>query len=77
MKPTLIIGVKSIEKLFAQNSNPKQYNFQGNCHHCGCSVEVEITKTSIGYGMLGGVLYEPNPQNFLALCEACYEKTLK
>ena len=77
MKPALIIGVESLEKLFEQNSNPEQYNFHCNCHHCGCSVEVEITKTSVGYGMSGGVLYETNPQNFLGLCVDCYEKTIE
>jgi hypothetical protein len=69
----MIIGVESLDKMFARNDAASHCTYEGKCYSCGCDVEVEITKTSGGYGLQGGALYEPNPQNLLVLCKDCYE----
>jgi hypothetical protein len=45
----------------------------GNCHKCKRDAEISITKTSGGYGFLGGLLYERSPCQILMLCCDCYE----
>jgi len=69
-----IVGVASLTKMFEQIENPETCCFQGKCHFCGRLVNIEISKTSGGYGLLGGVLYEPDRENFIALCGDCYGK---
>lgn len=73
----MIIKVESLDRMFAQINNSNHRNYRGRCHNCRCDVEVEITKTAGGYGLLGGVLFEADPQNFLILCADCYEKSGK
>ena len=73
----MIIKVESLDRMFEQIHSSNHCNYRGRCHNCGCDVEVEITKIAGGYGLLGGVLFEPNPKNFLILCADCYEKSGK
>ena len=70
----MIISVEALDRMFEENSNQKQQIYRGECHDCGCAVKIEISKTSVGYGLLGGVLCAPNPQELFALCPDCYEK---
>ena len=73
-KPSCVIGTESLKRLFEQNNNPEICTHRGKCYICGCSVRIEIAKTSGGYGLLGGILYEPDHENYIALCVGCYEK---
>ena len=68
----MVIGIKSLNKLFEKNNNPKHCHFKGRCHSCGCDVEVKITRTSGGYGFSGGALCEPKQQKISLLCFSCY-----
>ena len=72
-----VITLESINKIFEQNKNPATFTLQGRCDVCGCSLKIEITKTSGGYGLLGGMLCEPDTENYIALCVGCYEKSGK
>jgi hypothetical protein len=71
----MVIRVESLDSMFGHNIPAKHLSYEGACHNCGHDVEVEITKTVGGYGLLGGVLYESNPNKFLLLCGRCFEKT--
>ena len=73
----LIVSIEALNKIFDQHTDMEQHIHQGNCDDCGCAIKIEISKTSGGYGMLGGVLCEPSPQNIVARCTDCYEKTLE
>lgn len=70
----MIVGIETLKKMAEQNNNAKKFSYECLCHHCGCDVEIKITKTSGGYGLQGGVLYQPNDGNLLALCVDCYLK---
>ena len=70
----MIVKVDSLNKMFKHNNNERQVHFESTCYNCGCDVKIEIAKTSAGYGFLGGVLYEANPQSFLVRCVHCYKK---
>jgi hypothetical protein len=69
-----MIEVESINEIFEQHNVSCHYQYNGICHNCRCSVEIEITKTSGGYGLNGGILYESNPDKFLVQCLDCHEK---
>ena len=71
--PESIIGIDSLNKIFERNKHPKTCTYRGDCNICGCSLKIEIAKTSGGYGLNGGVLYEPDPERYVALCIDCYE----
>ena len=66
-----IVTIDSLKKIFEQNQNPPTYTYEGKCDRCGCHVIVKIDKTSGGYGLLGGILCESNPENYLVLCIGC------
>ena len=72
--PRSIIRIESLNRLFERNDNPHTYTYRGKCQTCGSSTNIEISKTSGGYGLLGGVLYETGLDNLIALCARCYDK---
>lgn len=69
-----MVTLESLKKIFEQNDNPTTYTYQGKCNMCGCHVSVRIEKTSGGYGLIGGLLYESYPENYFVLCLGCSEK---
>ena len=72
-----VITLASLNRFFEQNKNPATCTYRDRCNICGCLVKIEITKTSGGYGLLGGMLYEPDTENYISLCVGCYEKSGK
>ena len=74
MAPKSIIKVESLNKLFERNNNPHTCTYRGKCQTCNSSMNIEISKTSGGYGLLGGVLYESDHEKYVALCNDCYKK---
>lgn len=44
------------------------------CSDCGCDVTIEIHKTSGGFGLQGGVLYDID-EVIVAKCDECYRKS--
>ena len=71
----MLITVESLDRIFERHNTTNNINYKGKCHNCGCDVEVEITKTSGGYGLQGGVLYGSNPENLIFQCCDCHVKT--
>ena len=74
INPDSVIGIGSLNKMFEQSKDLECCTHRGNCHLCGCLLEIQIVKTSGGYGLLGGVLYEPDPEKYVGLCIDCYER---
>jgi hypothetical protein len=66
--------VESLKKIFEHHNNANEFSYEGNCHKCGCHTKVKITKTSGGYGLQGGVLFEQLSRNILILCSECIKK---
>jgi len=73
-KSNWIIGVESLNRMFAQRKNPTTITYRDTCHICGSLTKIEISKTSGGYGLLGGIVYEPEPDTVFVLCVGCHEK---
>ena len=70
----MIIKVESLDRIFEQHNTANHFSYQGKRHNCGCNVEVEITKTSCGYGLQGGVLCGSNPEDISVCCLDCHQK---
>lgn len=72
-----LIKTESLNQIFEKNKVPETYTYTGKCSACEGFVKIEITRTSGGYGLFGGILYETIPEKYIALCINCYEKMEK
>lgn len=68
----MLIGLARLKKFFADTSVNGIVKSRHNCIDCGIRVEVEVHKSSGGYGFLGGALYELGDCLY-ARCTDCYE----
>ncbi len=71
------IGIKRIDKLFADNFITKSMVVTGKCHICGTRKEIEIVRTSGGYGLNGGLLQEVKQSLITVVCLPCYNSSPK
>lgn len=74
------LSIQILNKIFEQKPNNGTIHYDGKCYYCGHETEISITKTSSGYGLLGGVIFKSNPDEFLLECDHCYnniDNTLK
>jgi len=71
----MIIKVETLNRIFERKNNAGDFSIEGKCNHCECDTKVEITRTTCGYGLQGGVLYESNTRNWPILCSGCFNKT--
>jgi len=69
-----LIELERLNKIFADGTKSKQ--FDAKCSCCGCDVHIRITRTSGGFGFLGGVLYETDTDQYLAKCTHCYKANI-
>ena len=69
-----MIGAEKLHKLFDENPNKSVIGFEGSCHDCGRDVKVDVSLTLEGFMILGGAVYEPQPEQYFTKCDACYKK---
>ena len=72
MKPKLV-SLDTLIKLFGDNTPDRPVIINKTCSECGCDIEIELNKTSGGFGLQGGILIELNG-HIAADCPKCYEK---
>lgn len=70
-----MIKIESLNCMWNQFKIAHHFKYIGKCSNCGSDVQIEITKTSGGYGFLGGVFCESYSKAPIALCEDCYKKS--
>ena len=61
--------------MFETNPEKSKIVLKEKCSECGSYTIIEITPTSGGFGLQGGVLFKCSPDKYIAKCPACY-KTL-
>ena len=70
-----IVSLETLDNFFHSPAFGKRLEFRNvECVRCGSIVNIEVEKTSAGYGFLNGIVYEPFGDKFLAQCDACREK---
>jgi DNA-directed RNA polymerase subunit RPC12/RpoP len=69
--------IEILRKMFKANPENSGIVLKEKCSDCGREIIIEITPTSVGFGMMGGALFKSSTDKYSAKCPACYEKTLK
>ena len=69
--------IKILKKMFEANPEESTIVLKEKCSDCGRETIIEITPTSAGFGMQGGVLFKSSTDKFIAKCPACYQANPK
>ena len=69
--------IEILRKMFKANPEKSTIVLKDKCSDCGCNTIIEITPTSGGYGLQGGVLFKSSTDNYIAKCPDCYENNFK
>ena len=73
-----VIGmIEILRKMFEANPEKSTIVLKDKCSDCGRETIIEITPTSVGFGMQGGVLFKYSTDKYIARCPACYEANPK
>ena len=67
--------IQILRKMFEDSPEKSTNVLSGKCSDCGCKTILEITPTSGGFGIQGGVLYKSTNGNFIVKCPACIGAT--
>ena len=73
----VVIMIEILRKMFKDNPKKSTIVLKEICSDCGCDTIIEITPTSSGFGLMGGVLFKSSNDKYTAKCPACYEKHFK
>jgi hypothetical protein len=69
--------IEILRKMFEDNPEKSTIILKEKCSDCGCDTTIEITPTSGGFGLMGGVLYKSPSGKYIVKCPACIETTPK
>ena len=69
--------IEILRKIFEANPEKSTIKLKDKCSDCGCETILEITQTSGGFGLQGGVLFKSSTDKYIVKCPACYEKPSK
>jgi hypothetical protein len=68
----MLVRLRTLDLIFSENKDQTRLTSDGKCCDCGRAVNIDITRTSGGFGLNGGVLYEPRPGKIIVKCTECY-----
>jgi hypothetical protein len=69
--------IELLRKMFEANPEKTTIVLIEKCSGCGREINIEITPTSSGFGLQGGVLFKCNFDEYLAKCPVCYKANPK
>jgi hypothetical protein len=69
--------IEILRKMFEDHPDKSTIVLKEKCSDCGCDTIIEITPTSGGFGLQGGVLFKSSKKKYTAKCATCYEKHSK
>ncbi|MDH4205486.1 MAG: hypothetical protein OEV45_08155 [Desulfobacteraceae bacterium] len=65
--------IEILRKIFEANPEKSTLVLNGKCSDCGCETILEITPTSGGFGLQGGILFKSSTDKYIVKCPACIE----
>ncbi len=68
--------IEILRKMFEANLEKSKIVLKDKCSDCGCETIIEITLTSVGFGLQGGALFKCSPDEYLVKCPDCYKANL-
>jgi len=69
--------IEILNTMFESNPEKSTIVLNDKCSDCGREIIIEITTTSGGFGLLGGVLFKSSTDKCKAKCPSCYETLFK
>ena len=69
--------IEILKKMFEDNPEKSEIILIERCSDCGVDTTIEVTPTSSGFGLMGGVLFKSSKDKYTAKCPTCYEKHFK
>ena len=69
--------IEILKNMFEANTEKSTIVLKEKCSDCGCDINIEITSTSGGYGLMGGTLFKISTDKYIAKCPACYKAHFK
>ena len=69
--------IEILKKMFEDNPEKSTIVLKEKCSNCGCNTIIEVTPTSSGFGLMGGVLFKSSNDKYTVKCPTCYEKLFK
>ena len=69
--------IKIIKKMFEEDPGRSTIVLKVNCSDCGCDTIINVTPTSGGFGLQGGILFKCSPEEYSAKCPDCYKLNTK
>ena len=68
--------IEILRKMFEANPEKSTIKLKDKCSDCGCETILEITLTSGGFGLQGGLLFKSSTDKYIVKCPACIEATI-
>jgi hypothetical protein len=72
-----IVTEETLHFLFMDEGYKDSFEFASFCLVCGVDVTVKVVKSTGGFGLLGGVLYESDLHTLTVKCLGCAEANNK
>jgi len=69
--------IETLHGIFHGKNPGHTLEYQGKCCVCAKETIVSITKTSSGYGFIGGVIHDFEAPNFIIKCDVCFHQGSK
>jgi len=69
--------IEILKKMFEENPEKSTIVLKNKCSGCGCDTIIEITPTSGGFGLQGGILLKSSPDEYLIKCPDCHHENPK
>ena len=69
--------IEILRKMFEANPEKSTIKLKDKCSDCGCETILEITPTSVGFGLQGGLLFKSSTDKYIVNCPTCYEANFK
>jgi hypothetical protein len=66
-----------LRKMFEAQPEKSKIILMDKCSDCGRKTKIEITPTSGGFGLQGGILLKCTPGGYLVKCSACCKASPK
>ena len=63
--------IEILKKMFEANPEKSTIVLKEKCSDCSCDTIIEVTPTSVGFGLQGGALFKCSTDEYLMKCPDC------
>ena len=70
-----MLNLENLKELFEEHPGQSTLNIKGQCIACSRDLTVEISATTDGFGINGGMLVDRDRQDYVVRCVDCIHST--